>query len=117
MTRNYQVYLRDILEAIDRIESYIRDLTLDDFSKNRIVIDAVIRNFEIIGEATRHIPENIKRKHPEVPWKTMVGMRDKLIHDYFGVVINVLWLTAKDDLTALKPKIEIILKELDDTSL
>ena len=82
-----------------------------------MAIDAVIRNFEIIGEATKYIPVSFRRKHPDIPWTRMARMRNRLTHEYFGVNDQILWTTAKDDLPALKPKIKELLKELDNSTL
>ena len=94
MKRTYVLYLKDILEAIERIESYVKGFTFEQFAKSTLVIDAVVRNFEIIGEATKNIPEEIKRENPLIKWKEMAGMRDKLAHEYFGVDIDILWKTS-----------------------
>jgi uncharacterized protein with HEPN domain len=104
------LYLKDILEAIERIESYVKGSTLEQFAKNTLVIDAVVRNFEIIGEATKHIPTEIKQENPLIKWKDMAGMRDKLAHEYFGVDIDILWKTSVNRLPALKPQIEELLR-------
>jgi uncharacterized protein with HEPN domain len=101
--RNYKVYIDDILEAIEKIESYTERLDFSEFSKDIKTVDATIRNFEIIGEAVRHIPSDIKKQHPDIPWKIMTGMRNKLVHEYFGVDKKVLWKTIKADLSSLKP--------------
>lgn len=114
MKRDPRVYIDDILEALQRIESYTAGLNFDTFSQDSKTIDAAVRNFEIIGEAAKKIPEETKKKYSQVPWKTMSGMRDKLIHEYFGVNLKVLWRTIKEDLPPLKPVIEGVLRELDE---
>lgn len=111
MKRTYVLYLKDILEAIERIESYVKGSTFEQFAKNTLVIDAVVRNFEIIGEATKHIPVEIKQENPLIKWKDMAGMRDKLAHEYFGVDIDILWKTSVNRLPTLKPQIEELLRE------
>jgi uncharacterized protein with HEPN domain len=100
--RDFQVYLEDILDAIDSIETYTKGLTYLDFVSDRKTVDAVIRNFEIIGEATKHVSSVMRREYPNVPWKDMAGMRDKLIHGYFGVQLEVIWKTVKERLPALR---------------
>jgi uncharacterized protein with HEPN domain len=111
LKRTYTLYLRDILEAIERIESYVEGKTFEQFAKNTLVIDAVVRNFEIIGEATKHIPAGVKEENPRIQWKDMAGMRDKLAHEYFGVDLEILWRTSTNRLPALKPLIEELLGE------
>jgi uncharacterized protein with HEPN domain len=76
--------IKDILHAIDKIELYTRDMTASEFRKNQLVIDAVIRNFEIIGEASNHVPERIQRTYPDIPWRQMISLRNILIHEYLG---------------------------------
>jgi len=108
MKRDYRLYIDDILEAVEKIEKYVEKLTFDDFAQDGKTIDAVIRNFEIIGEAGKEIPEEIKAKYPDIPWREMAGMRDKLIHAYFGVNLEVVWQTIMHRLPELKKKIEKI---------
>ncbi len=115
MKRTHILYLNDINEAIERIEIYIKDITFEEFSKNMLVIDAVVRNFEIIGEATKHIPTEIKTDNPLIKWKEMAGMRDKLVHEYFGVNIEILWKTAKNRLPTLKPLVKKLLEVNEET--
>ena len=110
MKRNCRLFLNDILEAIQRIEKYIEGCNFEDFSKNLMMLDAVVRNFEIIGEAAKQIPEEIKQKHREIPWKEIIGMRDKLSHNYFGVDLEIVWRTSKKRLPDLKHVIEEMLK-------
>lgn len=109
--RNDKLYIRDILDSIEKIGSYVNNLDYKKFSENSITIDAVVRNFEIIGEATKNLSKEIKSSYPEIPWKEMAGMRNKVIHEYFGVNLKIVWKTIKERLTELKIKIEEILKE------
>jgi uncharacterized protein with HEPN domain len=109
----FRVYVQDILEAIERIDEYLEGLTFSKFAKDKRTVDAVVRNFAVIGEAAKHVPASVKRKHPEVAWKRMAGMRDKVIHEYFGVDVKILWDTSKIDLPASKPLLEQLLKETE----
>jgi hypothetical protein len=110
--RDFQVYLEDIIDAINSIEEYTRGLTFNAFVEDSRTVDAVIRNLEVIGEATKHIPERIRRDYPKVPWKDMAGMRDKLIHGYFGVQLDVVWKTVKERLPAVRPLVEEALAKI-----
>ncbi len=110
MKRPASLYLTDILEAIGRIAEYLNEQTFEQFSKNTLRLDAVVRNFEIIGEATKNISAEVKEANPQIPWKEMAGMRDKLAHEYFGVDVEILWRTAKIRSPALKPQIEELLQ-------
>ncbi|MDT8781744.1 MAG: DUF86 domain-containing protein [Candidatus Bathyarchaeota archaeon] len=111
------LYLKDILEAIERIESYVKGCSFEQFAKNTLIIDAVVRNFEIIGEATKHLPLEIKQENPSIRWKDMAGMRDKLAHEYFGVDIDILWKTSVNRLPALKSQIEELLRKDEENEL
>jgi uncharacterized protein with HEPN domain len=111
MPREYEDYLRDLLDAIEKIQNFIKDLDFEEFKKDDKTKFAVIRALEIIGEATKHISEEVRNKYPEVPWKDMAGMRDVLAHAYFGVDEETVWLTAKEKIVQIKPSIEKILIE------
>lgn len=108
MARNIKLYLDDILLAIKKIEKYIKGKTFVKFQFDEKTIDAVIRNIEIIGEAANNIPLEIKKKNSGIPWKEMIGMRNKVIHEYFGVDKEVLWQTAKENLPNLKELVKKI---------
>jgi uncharacterized protein with HEPN domain len=114
MVREYEDYQRDLLDAVEKIQYFIKDLDFKNFQKDDKTKFAVIRALEIIGEATKHIPEDVRIKNPELPWKEMAGMRDVLIHDYFGIDEETVWLTAKDRTPQLIPSIKKILAELND---
>lgn len=112
--REPKLYLKDILDCIEKINSYVKNISFEDFSKNTLIIDAVIRNFEIIGEASKNIPEEMKTEYPEIPWKEMAGMRDKMIHEYFGVDLEIVWKTIKIRLPQILPLLEQIYTSLDE---
>jgi uncharacterized protein with HEPN domain len=107
--RNWEFRIEDILESLELISEYVEGLDYDNWKKDRKTIDAVIRNIEIIGEAANHIPMDIQEKYIDIPWYEMKGMRNILIHEYFGVDIDVLWRTIQEDLPPLKVKIQKII--------
>jgi uncharacterized protein with HEPN domain len=115
--RDWKFRLEDINEALDRIGEYLKDMEYSSWAKDRKTIDAVIRNLEIIGEAANHIPESIQEKYIEVPWFQMKGMRNLLIHEYFGVDVDVLWQTVNEDLPRLKIQIQTLISEIKEISL
>ena len=101
-TRSWKLRIEDILEAVERIERYTEGLRYDQWQTDQKTIDAVIRNIEVIGEAAKHVPPDVQKMFPEIPWGKMKGIRNILIHEYFGVDIEVLWKTAMEDLPGLK---------------
>ena len=93
--------LQDILEAASKAQEFLRDMDQEAFAKDEKTVFAVIRALEIVGEAARRVPVDFRNQNPGIPWRSMTGMRDKLIHDYFGVSIDVVWKTVHEDLPAL----------------
>jgi len=108
--RDHSLFLEDILTAIEKIERYTKDLSFDRFSKNDMAVDAVVRNFEVIGEAVKNLPARVKGKYPYVEWKEATGFRNVLIHEYFGIDLEAVWDTIKNNIPAFK---ENILKVLE----
>ncbi|HHP7230018.1 MAG TPA: DUF86 domain-containing protein [Xenococcaceae cyanobacterium] len=98
MSRSIRDYLEDILEAINATEDFIKELDYDSFAQDRKTIFAVSRAIEIIGEASKQIPSQITAQYPNVPWREIAKMRDKMIHHYFGINLKILWNTANNDL-------------------
>lgn len=110
--RDYRLYLKDILAALESIETFVERISFEEFRADDKTASAVVRKFEIIGEATKNIPEDIRRRYAKIPWKEMAGMRDRLIHFYFGVDYQLVWTTIKERLPRIKQQIQKILKEL-----
>jgi len=109
--RDWKFRLEDINEALGLIEEYVKGLEYSSWTEDRKTIDAVIRNLEIIGEAANHIPDAIQEKNRDIPWLQMKGMRNVLIHEYFGVDTDVLWRTVNEDLPPLKAQIQRLISE------
>ena len=101
MIRDDKVYLAHIVDALRQIKEYTDNLDYDGFSAARIVQDAVIRQLEIVGEATKNFSEEFRMRHPVIPWKDLAGFRDKLIHQYFGVDISLVWRSVVEDIPLL----------------
>lgn len=113
MRRDYKLFIKDIISAMESIETFVEGMTLNELMQDDKTSSAVIRKFEIIGEATKHIPGWLGEKHPEIPWKRMAGMRDRLIHVYFGIDYRLVWDAIKIEIPGLKPKLKKILAELE----
>ncbi len=113
MKRDYRDYLEDILAAIDESAEFTRDISFEEFVKDRRTVNAVVRTLEVLGEAAGRIPDHLRAKAPGVPWKYMAGMRNKLIHEYFGVDLSIVWTVIRSELPPLRPEIEHVLSELE----
>lgn len=111
-SRSIELFLSDIIEATKRIQEYTTSMNLDSFKKNNLVVDAVIRNLEIIGETSTHIPENLRVKYPELPWSSIVGLKNIAIHKYFKIDLDIIWNIVKNDIPKTKENITTILEDL-----
>lgn len=108
--RDYRMFLEDILDSMNQIESYTLGMTYQDFSIDRKTIDSVIRNIEIIGEASKNIPKTFREKYPDIPWNRMVGLRNVAIHAYFGIDLDNIWKTITSNIPPVKAEIKRILQ-------
>ena len=113
MKRNHKLYLKDIIDSIKAIEEFIEGMSFEEFKDDDRTSSAVVRKLEIIGESTKQLPEEIKQKNPELPWKEMAGMRDRLIHSYFGIDYELVWKTITKRIPETKPLIKKILENLE----
>ena len=111
MSRNYNLYLQDIVPATDRIASYIEGVTCSEFETDQMRIDAVIRNLQIIGEAVKRIPDSIREGYPSVPWHNIAGLRNRVTHVYFNVDIDIIWDVVQFELPMLKTRIQQLIEE------
>ena len=113
MNRDVTIYLKDILNYMDRAVQYLNEYELNDFISDNKTCDAVIRCIEVIGEATKKIPDELRATNPEIPWRDMAGMRDKVIHSYFTVDYKMVWLTVREDIPRMMPKIKKVIDDLE----
>ena len=115
MTRDCRDYLQDVLTSIDEAFEFTKNMSLSEFLQDKKTSKAVVRCLEELGEAVKQVPQNVRALQPDVPWKRMAGIRDKLIHQYFGVDLTIVWTFVKEDLPPLRPQIERLLNHLNTT--
>ena len=109
MPRDHNLYLKDMLEAIRKIENYSENITLDTLVEDELVQDAIIRNLEILGEAVKNIPEHVKNENPDIEWKKIAGLRDIITHAYFGIDVEIIWDVVENKIPSLKKSLLEIL--------
>jgi len=113
MTRDMRLYIADILESVAKIRQYTGNLSEEDFLADTQIQDAVFRRLEVIGEAAKNVPDDFRNKYPEIPWKKVAGLRDVLIHEYFGVNVRRVWKVAKQDVLDLERQLSIVRDDLN----
>jgi uncharacterized protein with HEPN domain len=106
--REWKLFIEDILESMSLIEEYVKGMSFDDFKEDRKTIDAVVRNFEIIGEAAKNIPENVRNDYKDIDWIGIIGLRNRISHEYFGIDFSIIWNIIKFELSVLKKEIQNI---------
>ena len=111
--KNDLIFIKHIIESINAIGEFSKNMDKEELVSNRMKRDAIVREIEIIGEAIKNISDNLRKKYPSIPWRDIAGTRDKMIHHYFGVDLNIVWNIIKKELPELKEKIQKIEKELE----
>jgi uncharacterized protein with HEPN domain len=111
MPRDYRVFLDDIMEAVGKIFEYTQGFTRDQFLTDRKTVEAVVWNLQIIGEASKNVPEEIRSVYPDLPWRDMTGLRNIIVHQYFEINLDVIWKVIQNDLPNLERQIHRILYE------
>jgi uncharacterized protein with HEPN domain len=113
MSRNVLVYIKDILQNMRDAEQFIQGMTYEQFVADKKTMNAVLRSIEVIGEAAKRVPDDVRAQYPQIPWKEMAGMRDKVIHLYFSVDNETVWLVVKERIPSLQPLLEQIVRNLE----
>jgi len=114
MKKDDTVYLQHILDAIEQIQDYLKGVSAGQFLQKRLLQDGVVRRLEIIGEASRNLSDELRQRHPEVPWGQIIGLRNRITHAYFDVDLHIVWEIVQNDLSPLKQQVERIPEEMDE---
>lgn len=117
MKKDDSVYLHHIIDAFALIEHYMDNVSHEEFLRNRLLQDGVIRQLEVMGEAARNISEDLRIEHPQIPWRQMIGLRNRMIHAYFNIDLQIIWEIVKGDIPDLKQKMKQLLDAISDESL
>lgn len=111
MPRDYKLYLEDILVSAERVARYLERVSYEDFITDEMLLDAVLFNLEVVGEAAKHVPENIRVNYPSIEWRSISGLRDIIVHEYFRLNLRIIWDTIQNELPALRRSIADVLAE------
>src|SRR5579871_1566708 len=114
MPRDSRLYLEDMQQALERITRYLQRQTFDTFEQNELLVDGIVRNLELLGEAAKHVPQDIRSNHPSVPWTKIAGLRDILTHQYFAVDLQIIWDVVTNQVPTLRNAIRVMLEEEQD---
>ena len=109
-----KIYILHMIDSMDQISEYTDQITSGEFKENRLIQDAVIRNFEVIGEAAKNVSDETREAYPHIPWKNMAGMRDKLIHNYMGVDLDAVWNTIEDIIPSMRDELLEVSNSIDE---
>ena len=109
--RDWKLLFEDMLVSISRIQKYTENISFDDFIKSQMVIDAVVRNIEILGEASKNFPEDVQERYVDIPWKKLNGIRNRIVHAYFGIDATIIWYIIVNELSSLKDSIQRALSD------
>jgi uncharacterized protein with HEPN domain len=110
LKKEFLDYIHDIIDAINNMETFVQNMDYEHFASDTKTSFAVVRAIQIIGEAAKNVPSEVRVQYPEIPWKLMAGMRDKLVHEYWGIDLETVWKTLKEDIPPIKPLLENIIK-------
>jgi len=113
MRRDYRLFLKDIIDACGHIRAFVQGMDEDAFVLDEKTCSAVVQKFEVIGEVTKNVPQFVREQYPHIPWKDMAGMRDRLIHGYFGIDYSLVWETVEQDIPLLESQMKAILTDME----
>ena len=111
--RDHGSYIEDIIEHMNYAEEFIKNLTFEEFANDKKTVLSVTKCIEVVGEATKHIPDSIREKYPDIPWNDLAGIRDRLVHGYFKVNLEIVLTTVTQEFPDLRPKMEKVLSDID----